>query len=160
MKIFAVSERDIQTLAPTSRVSTAVVPTPYHTGAYNEVTEPYEVYGCYPLTTVRRELTTAVLYLEEDVPESRPASQHVEVLLVVVEAREAGHRVDELHVREVALALEVVEEGSVFVPEVLSHPIIVPSFPGCVVVVVVFRFKTAFADALDSLLIYVRLSYR
>lgn len=62
-----------------------------------------------------------VAHLEKDVSESRPTAEHVEVFLVVVEADKAGDRVDELHVRQVALALEVVEEGGVFVTEVLQR---------------------------------------
>lgn len=58
-------------------------------------------------------------HLEEDVPEGRPAAQHVEVLLVVLEAGEAGYGIDELHVRQVPVALEVVEERRVLAPEVL-----------------------------------------
>lgn len=60
-----------------------------------------------------------VAHLEKDVSESRPTTEHVEVLFVVLEAGEAGDGVDELHVRQVALALEVVEEGGILVAEVL-----------------------------------------
>ena len=60
-------------------------------------------------------------HLEEDIPEGRPTAEHVEILLVILEASEAGNRVDELHVRQVALTLKIVEEGGILVTEVLQE---------------------------------------
>lgn len=64
------------------------------------------------------------MYLEEDVAESGPPPKHIDIVFVFLKAREAGERVDELHVWQVALAREVVEERGVLHFEVLSSALI------------------------------------
>lgn len=64
---------------------------------------------------------TYSLHLEEDTAERRPPPQHIQVFLVVLEANKAGDRVDELHVWQISLALEIIEEWRVLVSEVLPQ---------------------------------------
>lgn len=57
------------------------------------------------------------MHLEKDVAERGPPPQHVDIVLVLLDAVEADDRVDELYIWQVALGLEYVEKRLVLVSE-------------------------------------------